>query len=202
MTCNARIYTSIAAAGLLFAGGIANAADAKAADPKVQAPVNVESMQTISATVTAVDVQKRLVTLKGPEGKTATIEVRPDVRNLAQVKVGDQLVVRYYESIGAAMKPKGSPATPPDSAAAAARAAPGEMPAAAVGQVSTTTITIMAFDKKSNMLTFSGADGLVRAAHIKDPKGQQFAGTLKQGDQVDLTYTEALAVSVEPAAKK
>ena len=51
------------------------------------------------------------------------------------------------------------------------------------------------------MLTFSGADGLVRATHIKDPKGQQFAGTLKQGDQVDLTYTEALAVSVEPAKK-
>jgi hypothetical protein len=159
-------------------------------------------MHTISATVTAIDLEKRLVTLKGHEGKTATIEVQPDVRNLAQVKVGDQLVVRYYESIGAAMKPKGSPATAGDQATAAARAAPGEMPAAAVGQVSTTTITILAFDKKSNMLTFSGADGLVRASHIKDPKGQQFAGTLKKGDQVDLTYTEALAVSVEPPKKK
>ena len=196
MTRNVKIYLSVAAAGLLFAGGIATAAD-----PKAAAPVNVEKMETISATVTAIDLPKRLVTLKGPEGKTATIEVRPDVRNLAQVKVGDQLVVRYYESIGAAMKVKGSAATPPDQATTAARAAPGQMPAAGVGQVTTMTITILAFDKKSNMLTFSGADGLVRATHIKDPKGQQFAGTLKQGDQVDLTYTEALAVSVEPAKK-
>jgi hypothetical protein len=34
---------------------------------------------------------------------------------------------------------------------------------------------------------------------VIDPAAQKFVATLKQGDLVDLTFTEALAVSVEAA---
>jgi hypothetical protein len=163
------------------------------------APVTVEKIETISAAVTAVDVKKRLVSLRGPDGGTATIEVPSDVRNLAQVKVGDHLVVRYYESMGAAVRPPGTPAAPhaTDQIATAGTAELGAKPAAAVGSVTATTVTIQSVDKKTYNITFSGPDGLVRNFHVKDPAAQKFVATLKQGDQVDLTYTEALAVSVE-----
>jgi Cu/Ag efflux protein CusF len=175
------------------------AAGCKTAPPE---PVTVEKIDSIAATVTAVDVKKRLVSLRGPDGATATIEVPSDVRNLAQVKVGDKLVVRYYESMGAALRPKGAPPTDTstiDQAAAAGRAPAGSKPGAAVGSVTTTTVVIHSVDKKSSTVTFTGPDGYARVLPVKDPAAKKFVATLKEGDQVDLTYTEALAVSVEPA---
>ena len=186
-----------ALAGVAIIAAVTAGCQTKPADP-----VTVENTETISATVTAVDHKKRLLSLRGPDGGTATIEVPSDVRNLAQVKVGDQLVVRYYESLGAALRPKGAPPVEPgsvDQAATAGRAPAGSKPAAAVGSVTASTVVIQSVDKKSNTVTFLGQDGLVRVVPVKDPAAQKFIATLKQGDQVDLTYTEALAVSVEPA---
>jgi hypothetical protein len=84
-----------------------------------------------------------------------------------------------------------------DSAQAAARAAPGAKPGAVLGSKHTTTVIIQGVDKKNHSVMFSGPDGLVRSVQVKRPEAQKFIGTLKQGDQVELTYTEALAVSVE-----
>ena len=36
---------------------------------------------------------------------------------------------------------------------------------------------------------------MTRTVDVKDPKAQKFIGTLKKGDEVELTYTEALAVT-------
>ena len=41
-----------------------------------------------------------------------------------------------------------------------------------------------------------------RTVDVKDPKAQQFIGGLKKGDHVELTYTEALAVTLEPKLAK
>ena len=163
-------------------------------------PVTVENVVAVSATVEAVDVKRRLLSLRAPDGKGSTIEVPAEVRNLAQVKVGDKLVVRYYESLGAAMKPKGTAASSTvDQAAGLARAEPGAKPGAAIGSVSTTTVVIQSVDKKSHTVMFSGSDGFVRVVPVKDPAAQKFVETLKEGDEVELTYTEALAISVEAA---
>ena len=48
---------------------------------------------------------------------------------------------------------------------------------------------------------FTGPGGLVRTVEVKDPNAQKFISKLKKGDHVELTYSEALAVSVEPAAR-
>jgi len=62
-----------------------------------------------------------------------------------------------------------------------------------------TAVTWRKFDKKANVIHFYGSDGLARSIPIKSPEGQEFAGKLKPGDEVEVTYTEALAVTVEPA---
>ena len=48
------------------------------------------------------------------------------------------------------------------------------------------------------MVSFVGPAQIERTAEVLDPEMQSFLRTLKVGDEVDLTYTEALAVSVEP----
>lgn len=50
------------------------------------------------ATVEDVNAQTRDVTLKEPGGKTVKLKVDPSVRNLDQIKKGDQIVVRYTEA--------------------------------------------------------------------------------------------------------
>src|SRR5262245_64055049 len=62
-------------------------------------PATVENVKTLSATVEAIDVEHRLLSLRGESGRTATIEIPPEVRNLDQVKVGDKLSVKYHESL-------------------------------------------------------------------------------------------------------
>jgi hypothetical protein len=53
----------------------------------------------VTGSVEAVDVAKRTVTLKGPEGKTRTLKVDPSVKRLAEVKKGDQVVARHTEAL-------------------------------------------------------------------------------------------------------
>jgi hypothetical protein len=86
-----------------IAGGelpaMAQSTAAPAAAAKAGPGVVVAETTSIKAKVDAVDVDKRLVTVTGPRGKTVTLKVGPEVKNLDQVKPGDQLVVRYFESI-------------------------------------------------------------------------------------------------------
>lgn len=158
---------------------------------------NSESVESISATVQSIDLAKRLVVLKGPKGRIETVEVSKDVRNLAQVKVGDSVVVQYYASIAAVIAPKGS--VTESNTAAAVRADEGAKPGAAVGSIVVTNVVIQSVDKESHVVVFSGADGLVREVQVQDPDLQKFVATLKKGDQVEVTFGEALAVSVEAA---
>ena len=53
----------------------------------------------VTATVEAIDYQKRTVTLKGPEGKTRTIKVDPGVKRFKEVKKGDEVVLRFTEAV-------------------------------------------------------------------------------------------------------
>jgi hypothetical protein len=68
--------------------------------PKGQKPAGlIVNTVEVTGTVEAVDLAKRTVTLKGPEGKSRTIKVDPSVKRLAEVKKGDQVVARHTEAL-------------------------------------------------------------------------------------------------------
>lgn len=165
-------------------------------------PATVENTEEVSATVEAIDVQKRLLSLVGPDGEKLTVEVAPQVRNLPQVKVGDRVVARYYTALAAELRSRGDgtgTTQAPVYEAAASRAAEGSRPAAMVGAQSHQTVRITSVDKKNNVVNFYGSDGLARSVPVHSPQGKEFISKLKAGDEVELTYTEAVALSVEPA---
>jgi hypothetical protein len=74
--------------------------------PRGQKPkaMAVETSE-ISAKVEKIDYKNRLVTLKGPEGNTRTLKVDPRVKRLAEVKVGDDIVVRRTEAVAIEVMP-------------------------------------------------------------------------------------------------
>jgi hypothetical protein len=160
-------------------------------------PLKLEELEEVTATVEAVNLETRLVTLKGQDGETFTIEAGPEVRNLPQVQVGDTVVARYYQAIGAQLKPAGAPDAPVIDMAGE-RAAEGERPAGVIGTTATIPVTIVSTRDEGKVVSFYGEDGLVRVLEVQRPEAQEFVRGLKEGDKVEVTFTEALAVSVEP----
>ncbi|HSN72310.1 MAG TPA: hypothetical protein VLT59_12420 [Steroidobacteraceae bacterium] len=181
---------ALAVAALLF-GGCATS------PPE---PAEIVDVEEVTATVTAIDHAKRLVTLRTPAGVEDTFEVSPEVRNLDQVKVGDVLSVRYYEGIAAEV----TTASPEDEVGVievgGGRAPLGERPGGAVGSSVSAIVTIESVDTRRNTVTFRGADGLIRAIDVRRPEMQQFIRGLKPGDKVRVTFSEALAIDVRPAS--
>jgi Cu/Ag efflux protein CusF len=53
----------------------------------------------ITATVESIDLEKRTVALKGPEGNTLNLKVDERTPNLENLKAGDQVVARYTQAI-------------------------------------------------------------------------------------------------------
>jgi Cu/Ag efflux protein CusF len=151
-----------------------------------------------TATVQAIDLEKRVVTLKGEKGNVFDLKVGEEAKNLPQVKVGDLVTVQYYESLAFEVTKPGQ-AVAAGATTGVASAKPGEKPAGvAAGQV-TITATVEAIDAKNHYVTLKGPDGKTKEIKVKDPKNLV---NVKVGDQVAITYTEALAIQVEPAKKK
>ena len=152
---------------------------------------------TVSATVTAIDKATRQVTLKGPEGKLNTVTAGPDVRNFDQVKVGDVVTVKYMESLTLTLMKDGKELRSMTETPAAVRAPAGERPGGAVGNQTEVTANVIALDAKTQTVTLKGPN---RTVDLKVPDAGQFK-LIKVGDQIKAVFTEAVALSVEPAKK-
>ena len=154
-------------------------------------------MAKITASVEAIDSAARTVTLKGPRGKVVTLAVGPEVKNFAQVKVGDLVVVRYAEALTLELKKDGKELRQRSEREGSETAQPGERPAAAAGRQITVIADVTAVDRKKQVVTLRGPKQTVELK-LRDPKQVKL---VKVGDQVEATYQEAMAVSVEPAPK-
>jgi hypothetical protein len=154
----------------------------------------------MQATVTAINLKTRMVTLKGPEGNEAIIHVDKRARNLPQVKVGDVVKIAYVQHVAWQVRKSGKGAPSGDVAAEAAevRAKPGEKPAGAVGQRVTFTATIETIDLAKGTVTLKGPEGNSQTIKARNPA---ILKKVKVGDLVDITYTEAVAIKVEAAPK-
>jgi len=152
----------------------------------------------ISAQVVAIDKATRTVTLKGPKGNVVDIVAGEQVKNFDQIKVGDLVVARYAQALTLELrktKAAGGEAVVKEEAA---KAKPGEKPAVAGARTVTLLADVVAVDPKASTITLKGPKGNEVTLDVRNP--EQFK-VVKKGDQVEVTYTEALALSVEPAPK-
>jgi hypothetical protein len=91
------------------AGGAPAVSEGSTTAPPGERPAFVGKRQvTTIAEVTAVDPKESTITLKGPEGKTVTLDVHnPD--QFKVVKQGDHVAVTYTEAVAAAVEPATKP---------------------------------------------------------------------------------------------
>lgn len=154
---------------------------------------------TTQFTVEAIDQAARLVTLKAADGSVRTIRAGPDVKNLAQVKVGDVVKTTYVQAIALELKRGGSGIRSSSAAESSSSARRGEKPAGTAERRVTLVGTVEDIHSGAQLVTVKGPKGNLVDVAVTDP------ATLKQiriGDEVELTYVEALAIAVSTPGKK
>jgi Cu/Ag efflux protein CusF len=179
-------------------GGAENAT--KPGTPAAQQPsMQREKLEEAHATVVAADPATRIITLKGEDGRTGAYTAGPEVKNFAQIRAGDKVVVSFYRGIAAQVLPPGSAVSREvNQLDLGATAAPGSKPGAGVGSAIRGTVVVQKIDTQGNTLTVLKPDGASRTIPIESDEGKAFIRKLKKGDKVDVVYAEALAVEVRP----
>ena len=160
-------------------------------------PLEISGVIEIQATVVAVDTTDRTLVLRGPQGNDIALRVGPDVRNLAQVEAGDTLSVSYFTGYLISMAEPGQAGS--DAEIAAGRAEEGERPGAIVGATMRATVEILSVEDGGKAVSFRDTDGRIRSIQVRREDAQKFVRQLSQGDLVDIRYSEAIAVTVEPS---
>ena len=159
-------------------------------------PVTVTDTITATAVVESIDQATRTATLRTADGRALVVRAGPDVRNFDQVKAGDRLRVSFTDALAAEVIKPGSGVT--SVTPSVSRAAAGAMPSGSVSVATQGVVKVQSVDAASNRVTVTGADGVPLTLNVRDAQAQQFIRGLKAGDEVQLTYTESVAVSVEP----
>ncbi|SAK48104.1 hypothetical protein [Caballeronia ptereochthonis] len=180
------------------------AASALCAEPQTDVSIThgasdatLQGVARMTATIVAIDPATRTVTLKSAAGKMLELEIPNEVRNFEQLAVGDVVTTQYRESLTLSLVDKKAQPSRSENETAE-RALAGEKPGGTVGREVTVLADVIAVDRHANTVTLRGPRETVElhindAAHLK---------RIKKGDQVKVVYTEALAITVQPAGNK
>jgi Cu/Ag efflux protein CusF len=189
---------------LLFAGLVALGAPIAALAQQAPTTTSATSvgqgkattMKTTSASakIVSIDKAKRIVLLKDSSGKIFEIGATSDIKNFDQLKAGQMVRARYTEAISVELKKAGT-AAPVQEHFVTASAANGP-PGAGVARQVSAVADVVSVDHAANEVTLRGAGGAIVAMHIQDPAQMK---DIKVGDHVEAVYTEALAITVDPA---
>ena len=152
----------------------------------------------LSAQVVAIDKATCTLTLKGPKGNVVDVVAGEQVKNFDQIKVGDLVVARYAQALTLELRKTRDAGGEAVVKEEAAKAKAGEKPAVAGARTVTLLADVVGVDPKASTITLKGPKGNEVTLDVRNP--DQFK-VVKKGDQVEVTYTEALALSVEMAPK-
>jgi hypothetical protein len=147
--------------------------------------------KNLTASVEAIDSTTRAVTVKKPDGTYDVFYVPDGIKKFDTLKIGDKVTARYYENIVLNLQRPGE-AAKDSSSAAVTRSKEGGAGTAAHQR--TITATIQAIDLKVPSITFTGPSNWKYSTRVQDVNALK---QVKVGDKVDITWTEAMIVSLD-----
>jgi hypothetical protein len=167
-------------------------------DKPVAGAVAGERGQIYSGIVTKIDAKNRVVTFKSKEGEL-DIVAGPEVKNFAQIKVGDRLDVQYALAVAIELvKTKNNDVRGREVTSDTQTAPAGNKPGMVKTNIVKTTASVVAIDQKKQIVSLKGPKGNVVNVKVENPallKG------ITTKDQVFVTYAEAVAAVVSTPKK-
>jgi hypothetical protein len=198
MTKSKLIALAIAPAVMLaFTGCVTTHSAVTSSDPSASTEAGVPGgtivdTYEVTAKVTAVDRDTRMVTLAGENGNSTTFYCGPVVRNFDQIHVDDTVTVRLTDALAVAMAGAN---TPPDGTLTTVLLSPkGGSPAGIVAETTQFSVTLAGIDTLRNWATFRFPDGSLRT-YVCRPDVN--VGNYKLGQEVVVRATKSYAMWVK-----
>jgi len=151
----------------------------------------------VTATVVEIDPATRTVTLKDKKGHIVDVEVGEEARNFDQLKVGDVVTTEYREAMSLSLSKTSGPRSASERTLEQ-RSSPGAKPGGTIGREITVMADVLAVNAKAKTVTLKGPHNTVDVI-VEDPEQMK---NIRKGDQVQVVYTEAVAISVTPGMSK
>jgi hypothetical protein len=189
MRAPAAIGRSLLLAALAFAPAVASEAVAQS-----KTIGTLDRASTVTAEVQSIDLQARTVVLKQEGREPITLKVGPQARNLPQVRVGDSVSIDYFERLAVKLHKAGASAQPGATMVEnVARTPLGEKPGGTIAKQVTVVAPVVAIDAPKLLVTLRGVEGNLVEHKVRDAR---LLDGVAVGDNVELTYTEAVAIAV------
>ena len=124
--------------------------------------------------------------------------VGEEARNFDQLRVGDVVTAEYSQALTINLKKTNAPLTA-NATETLERSAPGAKPGGSAAREVTVIADVTAVNQQTGEITLKGPQGNSVDLIVHDPEQLK---RIKKGDQMQVVYTEAVAISVEPKASK
>ncbi|MBU3617548.1 hypothetical protein [Polynucleobacter sp. JS-Polo-80-F4] len=149
--------------------------------------------------VTKIDAATRTVTLKNNDGETSIV-AGPEVKNFAEIKVGDRFDVVYEMAVAIELVKVKNPGVTSEQVTTSTATAPqGDKPGMITTNTVTATANVEAIDTTKNVVSLKGPQGNIFKVKVQNP---DLMKDIAVNDQVKVVYTEAIAAVVSAPAKK
>ena len=150
------------------------------------------------AKVKAIDKKNRVVTLQSPNGKVAKVKCGPEVRNFAQIRVGDEVKTSLLETVELFVAGNDEPAA--ERVTKVDRAPLGSRPGFAAIDAVEVRASVVAIDYQTREVMLKGPEGKI----IKVKAGPEVKrlNEVKTGDSVVARLTRAVSIEVSKPANK
>jgi plasmid maintenance system killer protein len=158
-----------------------------------------ESALIYDGEVTKIDAATRTVTLKNKDGETSIV-AGPEVKNFAEIKVGDHFDVVYELAVAIELVKVKNPGVTGEQVTTSTATAPqGDKPGMITTKTVTATANVEAIDTTKNIVSLKGPQGNIFKVKVQNP---DLMKDIAVNDQVKVVYTEAIAAVVSAPAKK
>ena len=166
------------------------------------APINAEQgtpdylidTKVIKAEVTAVDLESRLLTFRGPNQMPVEVHVSEKIKNLNKIKIGDQIKIEYHASVAIYL---GEPGSRPkeDVDLVVERSGKGDSPGGRALETLDASALVKSIDYANRTMTLELYGGSVVTIEV-DQSLKEF-NSFKVGDTIQVRLTKAVAFSLE-----
>jgi hypothetical protein len=160
--------------------------------------VSVTGTVKTTSTVVGIETDTRTVWLKDAKGKVVQLVVGEEARNFDQLKIGDVVTAEYSQAITITLKKDGAALGATENQTLA-RTPLGAKPGGTATRQVTILANVTAVDTHTGLVTLKGPQGNSVDLLVQDPEQLK---RIKKGDQMEVVYNEAIAISVEPQASK
>ena len=152
-----------------------------------------EVYQLVDAVVTKVDSKTRTVTLKDKDGTFTNFVAGPEIKNFAQIKVGDRLTVTHELAIAIELvKVNNQGVRSEVQTSTQTSAALGSKPASVISNTTIIIANVVSVDRQKMTVSVKGPKGKTDTYRVKS------ASLLKDiaiNDEVKITLYDAMAAS-------